>query len=221
MNSTMKPLLSHVQVWLIMSVSVAHLGCQTANQSRQRAVQTGSPAVAAATPNAPTIELVDKALDVPYVPTPPSVVDHMLALAQVTDKDILYDLGSGDGRIVITAAQKYGARGIGYDLNPQRIQESDENARQAGVTDRVRFVQQDLFESDLSGATVVTLYLLPEVNEKLRPKLLRELRPGTRIVSHNYPIGDWEPEDVVAIDVKGVKHYVYLWVVPRRGGSSK
>jgi len=138
----------------------------------------------------------------------------MLSMAKVNKKDLLYDLGSGDGRIVITAAREYGARGVGYDLDPQRIKESNENARRAGVTGLVRFTQQDLFEADLSGATVVTLYLLPEVNLKLRPKLLRELRPGTRIVSHNYPIGDWQPEAVAEVKVNGTIHYVYYWTVP-------
>lgn len=140
----------------------------------------------------------------------------MLTMAKVTGKDFLYDLGSGDGRIVITAARNYGARGIGYDLNPKRIQESNENARKAGVTDRVRFIQKDLFEADLTGATVVTLYLLPDVNLRLRPKLLDELRPGTRIVSHNYDMGDWKAEAVEELTIKGTKHYVYRWTVPEK-----
>jgi tRNA G37 N-methylase Trm5 len=160
---------------------------------------------------------VDDRLDVPYVPTPTEVVAKMLTMAGVNKKDLLYDLGSGDGRIVITAAKEYGARGVGYDLNPKRIQESNENARRADVTNRVRFIQQDLFEADLSGATVVTLYLLPDVNLKLRPKLLNELRPGTRLVSHNYDMGDWEPEAVAEVKVKGTMHYVYSWTVPAKG----
>jgi ribosomal protein L11 methylase PrmA len=141
----------------------------------------------------------------------------MLSMAKVSTNDLLYDLGSGDGRIVITAAREYGARGVGYDLNPERIKESNVNARRAGVTNRVRFTQQDLFEADLSGATVVTLYLLPDVNLKLRPKLLRDLRPGTRIVSHNYHMGDWQPQEVAEVEVKGTKHYVYFWIVPAAG----
>jgi SAM-dependent methyltransferase len=151
--------------------------------------------------------------DVIYVPTPRAVIDAMLRIAKVQADDVIYDLGCGDGRIVITAAQEYGARGIGIDIDPQRIREANENARQAGVTDRVRFLNEDLFEADISQATVVTLYLLESLNEKLRPKLLRELRPGTRIVSHDFKMGDWEPEQ--AIEMNG--HRVYFWTVPARG----
>jgi len=168
-------------------------------------------------PDPAFVQLVDDPLDVPYVPTPEVVVDKMLEVARVGRDDLLYDLGSGDGRIVITAAGRYGARGVGYDLNPKRIEESNAGAREAGVTGRVRFEQRDLFEADLSGATVVTLYLLPEVNMRLRPKLLKELAPGTRVVSHNYGMGDWEPASVDELDVQGVKHYVYYWVVPPGG----
>jgi ubiquinone/menaquinone biosynthesis C-methylase UbiE len=134
----------------------------------------------------------------------------MLRLANVQANDVVYDLGSGDGRIVITAAQKVGARGIGIDISPERIREANENAKQAGVTDRVEFRQQDLFETNFSDATVVTLYLLPKLNVKLRPKLLRELKPGTRIVSHAFDMGDWKPDQVVEVDGKTV----YYWVVP-------
>ena len=153
--------------------------------------------------------------DVPYVPTPQPVVDEMLRLANVTKSDVVYDLGCGDGRLVITAVKNFGARrGVGVDIDPQRIKESNENAQKAGVTDRVRFVQQDLFQTDLREATVVTLYLLPDVNLRLRPKLWRELKPGTRVVSHNYGMGDWEPSEVVEIEVEGMKHYIYSWVTP-------
>jgi SAM-dependent methyltransferase len=158
----------------------------------------------------------DVKLDVPYVPTPEVVVEKMLRMAKVGKDDVVYDLGCGDGRIVVTAAQKYGARGVGYDLNPQRINESNANARNAGVNDRVRFVQGDLFEADLREATVVTLYLLPDVNLKLRPKLFAELRPGTRVVSHNYDMGDWEPLEVAEIEVGGATHYVYYWIIPEK-----
>ena len=137
----------------------------------------------------------------------------MLSMAKVTKDDFVIDLGSGDGRIVITAAQKFGAHGMGVDLDPQRIQEANENAREAGVTDRVRFLNEDLFEADISKASVVTLYLLDSLNEKLRPKLLRELKPGTRIVSHDFKMGDWEPEQ--ALEMNG--HRVYFWTVPARG----
>jgi len=150
--------------------------------------------------------------DVVYVPTPQPVVDAMLALAEVHGKDILYDLGSGDGRIPITAAQRFGTRGVGIDINPDRILEAKANAREAGVTDRVQFRQEDLFETDFSEATVVTLYLLPELNVKLRPRLLSELKPGTRIVSHAFDMGDWKP--VKTAEVEG--SFVYLWIVPQR-----
>jgi 2-polyprenyl-3-methyl-5-hydroxy-6-metoxy-1,4-benzoquinol methylase len=155
-------------------------------------------------------------LDVPYVPTPQPVVNEMLRLANVNKNDILYDLGSGDGRIVITAAQKFGTRGIGIDIDPQRIQEATQNAKQAGVSDRVQFRQQDLFQTDFRNATVVTLYLLPEINLKLRSKLLNELKPGTRIVSHAFDMGDWKPQKVV--NVSG--QTVYYWTVPPKGRQS-
>ena len=177
--------------------------------------QTPTPAPASAmetaTPSRATVKL-----DVPYVPTPEAVVERMLRMAKVGKDDLVYDLGCGDGRIVVTAARKYGARGVGYDLNPQRIAESNANAEKAGVTDRVRFVQGDLFQADLSGATVVTLYLLPDVNLKLRPKLFAELKPGTRVVSHNYGMGDWEPKEVAEVEVGGNTHYIYSWVIPEK-----
>jgi trans-aconitate methyltransferase len=160
-----------------------------------------------------------RALDVPYVPTPPVIVTEMLSLAGVRGDDVLYDLGSGDGRIVIAAAQRFGTRGVGYDIDPERVSEANANATQAGVTDRVRFVQGDIFEADIREATVVTLYLLPVVNLRLRPKLLRELKPGTRIVSHNFDMGDWTPEQTRRMEVEGIEHTVYLWTVPARGGS--
>jgi len=152
--------------------------------------------------------------DVHFVPTPMDVVDAMLAVARVTKDDRLYDLGSGDGRIVITAATRFGAAGVGIDLNPKRIRDAEVNARDAGASDLVDFVLGDIFDADLSPATVVTLYLLPDVNRRLLPKLLSELRPGTRIVSHNYGLGDWTPERHRTVDVRGTKHEVYLWVVP-------
>jgi ribosomal protein L11 methylase PrmA len=138
------------------------------------------------------------------------VVEEMLQLANVTNEDLVYDLGSGDGRIVIAAAQKRGARGIGIDIDPQRVREARENAQRAGVSDRVEFRQQDLFQTDFSDATVVTLYLLPRLNRQLRPRLLSQLKPGTRIVSHAFDMGDWKPEKVVQVDGRTV----YYWVVP-------
>jgi tRNA G37 N-methylase Trm5 len=149
-------------------------------------------------------------LDVPYVPTPEEVVDKMLELGKVGKNDVVYDLGSGDGRIVITAAKKHGARGVGYDLNPERIKEANANAKTAGVTDKVTFKNQDLFKADFSDATVVTLYLLPRVNEALRPQLWKQLKPGTRIVSHSFDMGDeWPPEKTETVAGKTL----YYWTI--------
>jgi len=150
--------------------------------------------------------------DVVFVPTPNDVVDKMLEMAQVTAKDTVYDLGSGDGRIVITAAQKYRARGVGIDIDPERIKEADANAKKARVSDRVKFILGDLFEADISPATVVALYLLTDLNLKVRPKLLKELKPGTRVVSHAFAMGDWKPERTA--EVGGTT--VYLWRIPPR-----
>lgn len=149
-------------------------------------------------------------LDVPYVPTPHEVVREMLQIAGVNKNDVLYDLGCGDGRIVITAAQTLGVRGVGVDIDPQRIKESNENARKAGVTDKVQFFQKDLFTMDVSKASVVTMYLLSSVNRKLRPKLFKELKPGTRIVSHDFDMDDWTPDRKKEVD----GHTVYYWVIP-------
>ena len=152
------------------------------------------------------------ARDVPFVPTPEKVVDRMLEIAKVGPNDMVYDLGSGDGRIVIAAAKKHGARGIGIDIDPERIKEARANARSAGVSDRVEFREGDLFKTDLSEATVVTLYLLSGVNLQLRPKLLSELKPGTRIVSHAFDMGDWKPLKTEKVG----SSTVYYWVVPER-----
>src|SRR5215203_550540 len=147
--------------------------------------------------------------DVIYVPTPQEVVDAMLKLAEVKSTDLVYDLGSGDGRIPITAAQKYGARAVGIDINPQRIAEANANLAKANVGDKVKFLNQDLFETDLSQATVITLYLLPSLNVKLMPKL-KKLKPGTRIVSHSFDMGtEWTPEQTE--DVQG--RMIYRWTV--------
>jgi ribosomal protein L11 methylase PrmA len=153
-------------------------------------------------------------LDVPFVPTPEPVVEKMLDLAKVGPNDVVYDLGSGDGRIVILAAQR-GARAVGVDLDPQRVREARANAQRANVGDRAEFRQGNLFDVNLAPATVVTLYLLPGVNLKLKPKLLKELRPGTRIVSHSFDMGDWKPARSVEVDGRKV----HLWIVPERGGS--
>lgn len=148
--------------------------------------------------------------DVPYVPTPQVVVDEMLRLANVGPGDFVIDLGSGDGRIPITAARKFSARALGVDLDSRLIVESEENARQAAVEDRVRFLQQDLFKTDISEATVITMYLLPAVNRRLRPQLL-DLKPGTRIVAHDFDLDDWKPDRTVTI-----RKNVFLWIVPAK-----
>jgi 16S rRNA G966 N2-methylase RsmD len=147
--------------------------------------------------------------DVVYVPTPQEVVDAMLALAEVTSSDVVYDLGSGDGRIPITAAQKYGARAVGIDINPERIKEAHENLAKTTVGDKVTFLNQDLFETDISKATVVTLYLLPSLNLKLMPTL-KALKPGTRIVSHSFDMGtEWPPEKTQNVDGRNI----YFWTI--------
>jgi cyclopropane fatty-acyl-phospholipid synthase-like methyltransferase len=148
--------------------------------------------------------------EVPYVPSSTAVVEAMLRLAGVTSSDNVYDLGCGDGRIVILAAKRYKAHGVGIDINPQRIQEARANAKAALVGPRVRFEENDLFDADIHDATVVTLYLLPHVNMRLRPKLLKELKPGTRIVSHSFDMEDWKPDKEEEVD----GHTIYLWTVP-------
>jgi SAM-dependent methyltransferase len=178
-------------------------------------------AVAATTAlgQAPTQQKVREP-DVQYVPTPQPVVNEMLKLTKVTKNDVVYDLGSGDGRILITAAKVHGARGVGYDIDPERVREATENAVKAGVDKRVRFVLGDLFEADMKEATVVTLYLLQSLNIKLRPKLFAELRPGTRIVSHDFDMGDWKPDQTVKLQVNGREHTVYYWLL-RPGGMPR
>jgi SAM-dependent methyltransferase len=154
-------------------------------------------------------------LDVPYVPTPEPVVAKMLEMADVKAGDVVYDLGCGDGRIVIAAVRDRGAaRGVGVDIDPQRIAESNENAKQAGVSDRVKFVTEDLFKMDFSEADVVAMYLLSSINERLRPTIL-ELRPGTRIVSHAFRMGDWEPDAQAQVAESGGQN-VYFWIVPAK-----
>lgn len=151
-------------------------------------------------------------LDVPFVPTREEVVEGMLRLAQTGPEDIVYDLGCGDGRIPIAAAKQFGARGVGIDIDPDRIIEARSNAQQAQVTDRVKFIVADLFEADIHAATVVTLYLLPAVNQRLKPKLQRELRPGTRVVSHDFGMGeDWPPEQTVKLG----GDTIHLWRIAR------
>jgi precorrin-6B methylase 2 len=148
----------------------------------------------------------------PFVPTPQDVVDRMLALAKVTKSDVVYDLGCGDGRIVVTAAKQFGAKGVGIDIDPQRIKESEANATAAGVQHLVSFKLQDAMTVDVSPATVVTLYLLSASNMKLRPILTKQLRPGARIVSHAFTMGDWAPEKTDEFaDQNGTMRTLYLW----------
>lgn len=206
---------------LLASVSVVSLGVAGCTQQRNfdTDAQIESPTVqsqAQATDSTVQPQEQQRQADVPYVPTPNEVVEQMLQLANVSGDDVLYDLGSGDGRIVITAAQKYGTRGTGIDINPDLVKQSQENAQKAGVADRTTFVQQDLFQTNLSEATVVTLYLLPDINLKLRPKLFQELKPGTRIVSHDFNMGEWQPERVVQVQGPDRQHTLYYWVVPQQ-----
>ena len=159
---------------------------------------------------APARKPVSQAPDVIFVPTPHDVVEQMLKMANVKKGDVLYDLGSGDGRIPITAAKKHGIRAVGIDIDPERIEEANANAKKAGVEKLVTFKQEDLFKTNFSDATVVTLYLLPDLNVKLRPRLWAELRPGTRIVSHQFDMGTWKPEKKVEMNGRTL----YFWTVP-------
>jgi hypothetical protein len=163
-----------------------------------------------AVPSAHAQEVPSNFSDVPYVPTPQVTVDEMLRLAGVGPRDFVMDLGSGDGRIVVTAARKFGARGLGVDLDFNLVIQSEESARQAGVQDRVTFLVQDIFKTDLSPATVITMYLLPNVTRRLRPQLL-DLKPGTRIVSHDFDLDDWKPDRKTTI-----RKNVFLWIVPAK-----
>jgi SAM-dependent methyltransferase len=151
---------------------------------------------------------------VPYVPTPQEVVERMLSLAQVKKGDVVYDLGSGDGRIVVTAAKKYGVKAIGFEIDPERIKESHENIKKAGVENLVEIRQQDIRTVDLSGATVLTMYLLPEVNLMIRPNIWKQMKPGSRVVSHDFDMGDWKPLKTEQIkDGSSWDHTLYLWHV--------
>jgi SAM-dependent methyltransferase len=154
--------------------------------------------------------------EVPYVQTPDTVVREMLRLAGVGPGDVVYDLGSGDGRVVIIAAQEFGAGGVGVEIDPALVAQSQERARRLGLAERARFVHRDIFETDVSAATVLTLYLSPELNARLRPKLARELAPGARIVSHDFPMGDWPPARTVRVESRDRSHTLFLWVLPPR-----
>ena len=155
---------------------------------------------------------LERPLDVPYVPSPNVVVDTMLKLADVKKTDVVYDLGCGDGRIVIAAAKTYGAQAVGVDIDPKRIEEARANAKSAGVDKQVAFEENDLFKADIRKASVVTLYLLPDVNQKLKPKLLSDLKPGTRVVSHSFMMGDWKPDKEDVVDGR----HIYMWIIPEK-----
>lgn len=152
------------------------------------------------------------ALGVPYVPTPQDVVDQMLALAKPGPDDFVMDLGCGDGRMLVTAAQRFGARGFGVDLNPVRIIEANENARRANVTGKVKFEVRNLFETPIRDASILTMYLLPHINLQLRPRILDDMKPASRIVSHSFSMGDWEPDAVAKVR----NHSIYFWIVPAK-----
>ena len=157
-----------------------------------------------------------RAPDVPYEPSVMPVVQTMLDMAKVGASDVVFDLGCGDGRIVIAAVKERGARGVCVDIDPQRIAEARENARKAGVAGRIEFLNQDLFKTDISSATVVMLYLWPHINLQLRPKLLADLKPGTRIVSHLHDMGDWKPERTVYVHVNARDRAIHFWTIPKR-----
>jgi SAM-dependent methyltransferase len=159
---------------------------------------------------------LSQTLDAPYVPTPPEIVAEMLRGTRVGPGDVVYDLGSGDGRIVLAAARDFGARGVGIELDAALVQKSRDTAIVAGLGDRVTFLWKDIFDVDLGPATVVTIYLFPEVNARLVPKLMRELRPGSRVVSHEFPLGDWPPERWIQVTSTVRKHTLRFWTVPAR-----
>jgi SAM-dependent methyltransferase len=184
-----------LSVTLVAVLGLAGLGLEVSSLSRAQAPAPRTP-------------------DVPYEPTPPKVMAEMLRLARIRPADVVYDLGCGDGRIVIAAIKDSGARGVCVDIDPQRIAESRRNAEGAGVADRISFRTEDLFTTRIEDATVVMLFLWPEINLRLRPRLLRELRPGTRIISHWHDMGDWKPEKSVNVLASGRERPVYYWTVP-------
>lgn len=201
---------------LFATVSLSSLmlaGCTSTQQVSSQQQDEASPStVEVQQKSPPASQSAQRTPDVVYVPTPPEVVDRMLTIAKVGKNDVLYDLGSGDGRIPIAAVQKYKVKkAVGIDIDPERIKEANANAQKAGLTGKVQFLQQDLFTSDFSDATVISLYLLPELNVKLRPKLLK-LPAGTRIVSHAFDMGEWKADKVEQVDGRTV----YFWTVPKQ-----
>jgi SAM-dependent methyltransferase len=196
--------------WVELTVS-ALLACSSACRNEPARSNTSATPVSAGALRAP---------DVPYEPSPEHVVTEIIRLARLAPGDVLYDLGCGDGRIVIAAVRTHGVRGACVDIDPQRIAESRENARRAGVDDRIEFITQDLFETDLRPATVVTLFLWPKINLKLRPKLSSELEPGTRVISYMHDMGDWQPDESVPVHSGTRDTAVYLWTIPERAGAA-
>ena len=201
----------HIKRLVFVSAGILALGvvgCKPNAQAQNQNTEQASSPVA--------VEVKNTQADVPFVPTPNEVVEQMLKMANVSNGDIVFDLGSGDGRIPITAVQKYAAkRAVGVEINPDLVKKSRENAEKAGVSDRVEFLQQDLFKTNLRDANVVTLYLLPDVNLKLRPKLFEELKPGTRVVSHAFNMGDWKPEREEQVKANNGRTYtLYQWTIP-------
>jgi SAM-dependent methyltransferase len=198
--------LKQILSFLALCASVASLLIWQAGQSTP---------LSQAQPTPTPTSFIDQSVS-PYVPTPNEVVIEMMKMAGVTKNDVVYDLGSGDGRIVIIAAKEFGAKGVGVEIDPELIKESNENARLASVSDRVNFIQKDLFQADLSEATVVTLYLLPEVMQQLQPKLVGELKPGTRIISHQFDMKEWKPDRSEVLRQPSRLHLVHYWIIPAR-----
>jgi protein-L-isoaspartate O-methyltransferase len=186
-------------VW-VLAVAIAGMSGCSFLPGQQTSLRLGQPSAG----------LPRRQPDVHFLPTPHAVVDAMLQLAGIGPNDVIYDLGSGDGRIVIAAASVYGARGVGIELDPKLVADATRNAQMAGVADRVTFKEGDIFEATISEATVVTLFLLSTINDRLRPKLMSELKPGTRVVSYRFPIMDWEPEKAIVV----ANQDVYFWTIP-------
>lgn len=182
---------------------------ETMRMTRRAVVVAVLLALAAVAPGAAQHQAPSREPDVIFVPTPSDVVDAMLKLARITSSDVVYDLGSGDGRILIAAAKMYGAHGVGIDIDPERVREATANARESNVADKVTFRQEDLFTADISPATVVMLYLSPTVNSRLAPKLMKDLKPGTRIVSHAFDLGSWKPQQRIVVNERPI----FFWTV--------
>jgi len=210
----MRPVRSLLASLLVCGILVGGLvpltGCAQESDTASESSPDTTTAPVPQSASAPS--LVDSTVeaDVPFVVTPENTVQGMLELASVSDSDTVYDLGSGDGRIPITAAERYGARGVGIEIKPDLVQRARKRATLAGVSDRVEFRRQDIFEADFSDATVVTMYLFPEVNLRLRPMLFEQLEPGTRVVSHSFDMNGWEPDSTVNVD----GDILYLWTIP-------